>query len=157
MLTPTGPKVLEYNARFGDPEAQVILPRLRGPFAQTLLAASQGRLAEIAGAVTWDPRAAACVVMASPGYPGSYPKGIRLEGLAAAEQTAPSDVVVFHAGTARDAAGRIVSAGGRVLGVTAFGADLRSAVGLAYSAIKKIQFRGAHYRSDIAAKAFVAR
>lgn len=153
MLTPSGPKVLEFNARFGDPEAQVILPRLHGPFAETLLAAAQGRLAEMAGAVTWDQQAAACVVMASPGYPGTYPKGIVLDGFDAAEAVAPGKVIVFHAGTARDADGRTVTAGGRVLGVTALGDTLKAAASLAYRAAETIKFPGAHMRRDIAAKA----
>lgn len=168
MLTGSGPKVLEFNARFGDPEAQVILPRLQGPFAEALLAAAEGRLDEMRGTVSWDERSAVCVVMASPGYPGSYPKGIELGGLEQAEAVAAAEtragprpapgpdaetgkVIVFHAGTARDPAGRLVTAGGRVLGVTAVAGGLKKAAALAYRAVEKIQFPGAHYRRDIGA------
>ncbi len=161
MLTDRGPKVLEFNARFGDPETQVILPRLGGSFAALLLAAARGGLApaiQTRGGLAWDARACACVVMASPGYPGKYPKGLPLGGLAEAERAgrAPDadprgEVRVFHAGTALDEAGRLVSAGGRVLGVTALGAGLRDAVRLAYQAVRAVQFDGAHYRKDIAA------
>jgi len=157
MLTSRGIKVLEYNARFGDPEAQVILPRLNGPFAQALLAAAEGDLRRVRGLLSTGGRAAACVVLASPGYPGRYPKGIALGGLEDAESVAETargeQVVIFHAGTGRGAGGELVTAGGRVLGVTALGAGLREAVELAYRAVERISFPGAHYRRDIGARA----
>lgn len=146
MITDKGPKVIEYNARFGDPETQVILPRLASDLADIFLAAVEGRLAECR--VEWKQEAAVCVIMASEGYPGSYPKGREITGLPA--NTA--DTLVFHAGTAEDG-GRIVTSGGRVLGVTALGADLREAQRKAYETIGRISFEGAHYRTDIGAKA----
>ncbi|MDP2871629.1 MAG: phosphoribosylamine--glycine ligase [Bacillota bacterium] len=170
MLTAAGLRVLEFNARLGDPEAQVILPRLRGPFAHVLLAAAEGDLGPVRRAISWDERAAACVVMASPGYPGSYPKGIELGGLAEAEaeaeagaepgaraqpQASGGDVVIFHAGTARDPQGRLVTSGGRVLGVTALAHGLPRAVDLAYRAVRKVRFPGAHFRRDIGVKAIM--
>lgn len=161
ILTERGPKVLEFNARFGDPETQVILPRLQGSLAELLAASARGELASAVsarGGLAWDPQACACVVMASPGYPGKYPKGIPLGGLAQAEQAGrgpgadPSgEVTVFHAGTARGEGGGLVSAGGRVLGVTALSTGLPQAVRLAYQAVSAVHFPGAHYRKDIGA------
>jgi phosphoribosylamine--glycine ligase len=155
MLTASGPKVLEFNARFGDPETQVVMPLLAGPLARTLLACAAGDLTSLAAPpLAYNGRAATCVVMASPGYPGTYPKGIAINGLDAAESLDPG-VVVFHAGTARDAAGRLVSAGGRVLGVTAVADRLSDAADLAYRAVAKIDFPGAHYRRDIGRRMIV--
>ena len=148
MVTASGPAVLEFNVRFGDPECQVILARFRGDLLAMMLATTDGRLAEFE--MQWDPRPAVCVVMAAEGYPGSYEKGQVVEGLEATRAWA--DGVVFHAGTAlRD--GWVVTAGGRVLGVTALGADIAGAVHEAYGAVEKISWRGAQYRRDIAHRA----
>ena len=148
MLTASGPKVLEFNCRFGDPETEAILPRLSSPLLPALRACTDGTLASCP--VEWDPRPAVCVVMASGGYPGSYPKGMPITGIEEAEKQ--DGVVVFHAGTAlRD--GAVVTSGGRVLGVTAVGAGIREAVAAAYKAVVKISFDGAGYRSDIAHRA----
>ncbi len=148
MITDDGPQVLEFNARFGDPETQPLLARMTSDLLPVLRLTAEGRLDE--AVIEWDPRPAVCVVMASGGYPGSYEKGKVIEGLEDVKQM--EDVVVFHAGTAeRD--GRIVTNGGRVLGVTALGDDIRSAQARAYEAVRKIHFEGAHYRRDIAARA----
>ncbi len=146
MLTEDGPQVLEYNARFGDPETQVLLPRLDGDWLPLLHGCATGRLPE--GEPRWRPEAAVCVVMAAGGYPGSYAKGARIDGLDAAE--ALDDVIVFHAGTSRDAEGRHVTSGGRVLGVTALGSDLAAARDRAYRAVGCIHWDGEQHRSDIA-------
>ena len=148
MMTEDGPKVLEFNCRFGDPETQAILPRIEGDLLPALEACVDGKLTP--DLIRWRPEACVCVVMASGGYPGPYKKGIPITGLAAAD--AADDTVVFHAGTMLQA-DKVVTAGGRVLGVTALGADLRSAVDRAYAAVRTIQFSGAAYRTDIAAKA----
>jgi len=149
MLTDTGPKVLEYNARFGDPETQVLLPRLDGDWLAVLRACARGELAGVS--LRWRDEAAVCVVMSSSGYPGAYAKGIPIQGLDDAEKLA--DVMVFHAGTERDASGRLVTAGGRVLGVTAIGRDLAAARARAYEAVSRVRWTGEHHRSDIAADA----
>ncbi len=144
MLTPDGPKVIEYNARFGDPEAQVVLPRLKTDLVELLEAVIGGRLAE--QKIEWDGGACACVVMASGGYPGEYRTGYEIEGLGPDGQI--EGATVFHAGTAyRD--GRFYTAGGRVLGVTAPGKDLPEAVAAAYAGVGKIRFRNAQFRTDI--------
>ncbi len=148
MLTPGGPKVLEFNARFGDPETQVYLARLENDLLELLDASVEGTLA--GHALRWSSQAAICVVMASGGYPGPVPKGLPIEGVAAAEEL--SGVKVFHAGTAWQD-GRVVTNGGRVLGVTALGADLRAARDQAYGAVERIRFEGAQFRRDIAARA----
>lgn len=148
MMTAQGPKVIEYNCRFGDPEAQAILPRLETDLAAVCLAAAQGRLSGFE--LSWRFGAAACVVMASKGYPGSYSTGIPLEGLEEAE--AMPDCVVFHAGTALRE-GHLVTAGGRVLGVTGWGSDLAVALRRAYDAVRCIHFEGAHWRRDIGKRA----
>ncbi len=148
MLTKTGPKVLEFNARFGDPETQVYLTRLENDLVELLEASVNGTLDKVA--LTWNSRAAVCVIMASGGYPGNYPKGQVISGLTAADGLPGTKV--FHAGTAlKD--GQIVTNGGRVLGVTALGPDLKAARIAAYAAVEQIQFEGAHFRRDIAAKA----
>ncbi|HEY1660855.1 MAG TPA: phosphoribosylamine--glycine ligase [Verrucomicrobiae bacterium] len=149
MLTKTGPKVLEFNARFGDPETQVYLTRLENDLVELLDASVSGTLGKIE--LKWSPLASVCVVMASGGYPGSYPKGKIISGLDAAN--ALPNTKVFHAGTAMKD-GQIVTNGGRVLGVTALGKDLKAAQAAAYAAVKKMHFEGAHFRKDIAAKAF---
>ncbi len=149
MMTRNGPRVLEFNCRFGDPETQVILPRIASDLIPALEACIDGTLRP--ELVTWRPEACACVVMAAGGYPGAYRKGTPIEGLA--EAAALRDVVVFHAGT-KPAAGRVVTSGGRVLGVTGLGSDLKAAVGNAYAAVERIRFDGAQFRRDIARKAF---
>lgn len=145
MMTKGGPRVLEYNVRFGDPETQVILPRVRGDFAQLLLAAAEKRLKDYVYEGE-DPRSCVGIVMASGGYPAKYQAGKPIEGLEAAG--AMEDVEVCHAGTS-DRSGKMVTAGGRVLCVTALGDDLASARSKAYAATKAISFEGAYYRSDI--------
>jgi phosphoribosylamine--glycine ligase len=149
MLTAAGPKVLEFNVRFGDPECQPLLMRLRSDLFEVLLAAGEGRLAEIQ-TLDWDPRPSLCVVMASEGYPGSYEKGRPITGLD--EAAAVDDVKVFHAGTEL-ADGKIVNAGGRVLGVTAIGNSVSAAKLKAYTAVQKIRWPGAWCRKDISDKA----
>lgn len=144
MLTPEGPKVIEYNSRFGDPETQVVLPRLKTDFAQIVQAVAQERLAEVD--IQWDERASACVVMASGGYPGSYPKGIEIHGLDANGQA--EGVTVYHAGTKLED-GKFLTNGGRVLGVTALGDTLEQALSRAYAGVEAISFEGAMYRKDI--------
>lgn len=144
MLTPDGPKVIEYNCRFGDPEAQVVLPRLKTDFSKIVNAIIDEKLEELD--IEWYDEACACVIMASGGYPGKYDKGIAIQGLDGDGQI--EGATVFHAGTAfKD--GRFVTNGGRVLGITAKGATLDEALTNAYGAVDKIKFRGAHYRTDI--------
>jgi phosphoribosylamine---glycine ligase len=146
-LTATGPKVIEFNCRFGDPEAQVVVPRLATDLTELLWATAEGVLA--GEKVAWDPRACVTVVLASGGYPGSYRRDFEIAGLEDAED-AP-DVYVYHAGTTRDAAGALRTAGGRVLSVTALGHDLAEARARAYAAADRIHFDAVHYRRDIAA------
>ena len=148
MITGGGPRVLEFNVRFGDPETQPILMRLRSDLLEVLLAVCDGTLDQIS--LKWDPRPAVCVVMASGGYPGDYQKGKKITGLKDAERL--EDVVVFHAGT-KDRDGDIVTSGGRVLGVTALGQTVADAKTTAYQAVDKIKFEGAYCRRDIADKA----
>ncbi|GIP18981.1 phosphoribosylamine--glycine ligase [Paenibacillus montaniterrae] len=149
MITKDGPKTIEFNARMGDPETQVVLPRLKTDLLEIVLAAMNGTLAELD--IEWDDEAAVCVVLASEGYPGSYPKGKLISGLADAEA---KGALVFHAGTAEQD-GNIVTNGGRVLGVVGRGASIAAAREHAYEAIKSIQFEGMQHRSDIAMKALV--
>jgi phosphoribosylamine--glycine ligase len=148
MLTKAGPKILEFNARFGDPETQIYLTRLENDLVELLDASVGGTLNKIE--LRWKPAASVCVVMASGGYPGNYAKGKVISGLDDAGEL--PDVKVFHAGTA-NSGDEIVTNGGRVLGVTALGKDLRAAQAAAYAAVEKIKFEGAHFRRDIAAKA----
>lgn len=148
MLTSAGPKVLEYNVRFGDPETQPLLMRFKGDILPILLNVAKGRLETVD--FEWDPRSAVCVVIASRGYPGKYEKGEVIDGLDSLAES--DDVVVFHAGTARRQ-GRIVTNGGRVLGVTALGDDIQEAQKRAYDVVGKISFNGAYYRKDIGSKA----
>ncbi len=144
-MTAKGPMVLEFNCRFGDPEAQPILMRLDSDLLEAFEACVEGRVSEADFA--WSKDSTVCVVMASAGYPGDYVGGKRIEGIEAADKLA--GVKVFHAGTsAKD--GALYTAGGRVLGVTARGADLASAVKLAYQAVDQIKFEGAQVRRDIA-------
>jgi phosphoribosylamine--glycine ligase len=148
MMTREGPKVLEFNCRFGDPETQAILPRLATDLVPALEACIDGRLDP--ALLRWKDEACVCVVMAADGYPGAYRKGQAIRGL---EQAAGlPDAVVFHAGTRLDN-GRVVTAGGRVLGVTGLGADLKEAIRTAYDAVGAIRFEGQMYRRDIGARA----
>lgn len=148
MIKGDSVKVVEFNARFGDPETQVVLPLLKSDLAEIMVACANGTLTP--DLVEWSDKAAVCVVMASGGYPASYKKGIPITGLKAAN--AMDDVVVFHAGT-REEDGKILTNGGRVLGVTAVADDIPSAQQKAYDAVDKIRFDGAHYRQDIAWRA----
>ena len=148
MLTKGGPKVLEFNARFGDPETQVYLTRLENDLAELIEASVSGTLDEIE--LKWKSEASVCVVMASGGYPGSYTKGKPILGLTEAAKL--PNTKVFHAGTALKN-GQIVTNGGRVLGVTAWAKDLTAAQAAAYATVEKIHFAGAHFRRDVAAKA----
>ena len=147
MIADGRAKVLEFNVRFGDPEAQVLLARLRSDLAELLERAATRRLA--GATIDWDPRAAACVVVAAEGYPGAVERGRRIDGLDALRGW--RDGVVFHAGTRR-ADGAVVSDGGRVLGVTALGDTVAEAVATAYTGVRRIRFDGMHYRRDIGAR-----
>ncbi len=149
MMTKNGPKVLEFNCRFGDPETQVILPRIKGDLIPALEACVDGTLSP--DMIQYKSEACVCVVMAAGGYPGPYQKGKKIKGLKAASGL--PETVVFHAGTC-SREGAILTSGGRVLGVTALGDGLKAAVDRAYVAVKKISFDGALFRRDIAAKAF---
>ncbi|MGN0866535.1 MAG: phosphoribosylamine--glycine ligase [Oligosphaeraceae bacterium] len=148
MVTAEGPKLLEFNVRFGDPETQAVLARLDSDLVEALVATAEGRLGEVT--LTWSPNPAVCVVMASQGYPGSYPKGLPIQGIPEAEK---AGCLVFHAGTRRDEQGRLVTSGGRVLGVTARAATVRQAVEKAYQGVSLISWDGAEYRRDIAYRA----
>ena len=152
MITAGGPRVLEFNVRFGDPETQPILMRLKSDLLEVLLAVCDSTLDQIK--LEWDPRPAVCVVMASGGYPDDYQKGKKITGLEEAGKL--EDVVVFHAGT-KEQNGQIVTSGGRVLGVTALGSTIADAKAQAYQAVDKINFDGAYCRQDIADKAIKAK
>ncbi|HEX8559133.1 MAG TPA: phosphoribosylamine--glycine ligase [Pyrinomonadaceae bacterium] len=145
MLTREGPRVLEYNVRFGDPETQAILVRLRSDLAEIFGAVARGGLGGVE--VEWSEEASACVVLAARGYPERPETGARVEGLE--EASAVPGVQIFHAGTARDAAGALVTAGGRVLGVTATGPTLAHALSRCYDSAARVRFDGAHFRRDI--------
>ncbi len=149
MMTNQGPKVLEFNVRFGDPECQALIMRCKSDLTDVLEAVALGRL-EAAGRIEWDPRPSVCVVMASAGYPGPYESGQTIRGLEEAAQV--PDVKVFHAGT-RLSENRVVTHGGRVLGVTSLGNTLAAAKLSAYTAVKKIRWEGAWCRKDISDKA----
>ncbi len=158
MLTPTGPRVLEFNVRLGDPECQALLPRLRSDLVPILAGAIEGTLES--QEVEWDPRPSVCVVVASAGYPGEPRVGLPIAGIEKARAMGP-DVLVFHAGTRRDpprgpGAGRWFTAGGRVLSVTALGATIAEAREKAYAAVREIKFEGAQYRRDIGLRAAAA-
>jgi phosphoribosylamine--glycine ligase len=144
MMTSAGPKVLEFNCRFGDPETQPLMMRLASDLAEVMLAVAEGRLDQVE--LKWDPRPALCVVASSKGYPGSYPTGLEITGLNDAD--AMKDVKVFHSGTARRE-GKVVTDGGRVLAVTALGDTIAAAQKRAYEAMGKIHFDGMHFRKDI--------
>ena len=152
MMTARGPMVLEFNCRFGDPETQPILMRLESDLVEAMEASIDGRTSD--GDFKWSDAAAVCVVMASGGYPGAYESGKKMTGLAEAGKL--EGVKVFHAGTSKHN-GDFLTAGGRVLGVTARAAELQTAVDRAYEACGKIAFEGAHYRKDIAARALKKR
>ncbi len=151
ILTPDGPEILEFNCRFGDPESQVVLPRLESDLVEILQATVEGRLDEVD--VRWRDQKAVCVVVASGGYPGGYEKGKPITGLEEAE--ADGAVTVFHAGTAMQD-GQLVTSGGRVLGVTALGQTFAEARDRAYQAVGKISFENMYCRSDIALRAVEA-
>lgn len=150
MITPKGPKVIEYNCRFGDPETQVVLPRLKTDIVDIFEAIDNETLSDLD--VEWSDDACACVIMASGGYPKSYPKGIEITGLSNGQL---DGVTVYHAGTKLQD-NKLVTSGGRVLGVTALGDTLENALKKSYNAVKKIHFEGAHYRRDIGKRALEA-
>ena len=150
MITPKGPKVIEYNCRFGDPETQVVLPRLKTDIIDIFEAINNETLSELD--IEWADEACACVIIASGGYPKSYPKGLEITGL---ENGQCDGVTVYHAGTALKE-GKLVTSGGRVLGVTALGSDLREALEKSYAAVEKIDFENKHYRKDIGHRALNA-
>lgn len=153
MLTPEGPKVLEFNARFGDPETQVVLPRLEGDLVNIMLAVAEGRPEDIV--LSWADKWAVSVVLASEGYPGSYEKGKVILGLEEAQDL--DGVIVFHAGTALNPDGELITAGGRVLNVVALGDTFEEARNRAYEACELIKFEGVQYRSDIGRRALQGR
>lgn len=153
MLTPQGPKVLEFNARFGDPETQVVLPRLKGDLVNIMLAVAEGRPEDLV--IDWSDKWAVSVVLASEGYPGSYEKGKVILGVREAE--ALDDVIVFHAGTALNPDGELITAGGRVLNVVALGNTFEEARNRAYEACDLIQFEGKQFRTDIGKRALQGR
>ena len=150
MLTADGPKTLEFNVRFGDPETQCILPRLKTDILELLLGSCEGRLTELR--IKWDERACVCVVVASGGYPGKYQSGFAIKGL---DSIQDEDTVVFHAGSKNDG-GVLVTSGGRVLGVTALEANLEKARAKAYEAVEKIEFEHMFFRRDIGTKTLKA-
>ncbi len=150
MITPKGPKVIEYNCRFGDPETQVVLPRLKTDIVDIFEAIDNETLSDLD--VEWSDDACACVIMASGGYPKSYPKGIEITGLSNGQL---DGVTVYHAGTKLQD-NKLVTSGGRVLGVTALGDTLENALKKSYDAVEKIHFDGAHYRRDIGKRALEA-
>ncbi len=158
MITDEGPKVLEFNVRFGDPETQAILPRLKSDLLEVMLAASEEKLNRVKkrGNLNWDARTCVCVVCSSGGYPGEYEKGKEILGLEEVEKM--QDVVVFHAGTQRlndstTQRPKTVTNGGRVLGVTGLGNTIKEAIEHTYQAVERIHFEGMHYRRDIGRKA----
>ena len=157
MITPSGPKVLEFNARFGDPETQAIMPRLTSDLVELFERAIDGKLAGYS--LQWDKRACVSVALVAGGYPGNYAKGMEIKGLDSVK--AMKDVVVFHAGTkmghrATDNKDTFITNGGRVLNVTALGSDIKSAIALCYNAISRINFDKMHYRNDIGCRALKA-
>ncbi len=146
MVTKDGPKVLEFNVRFGDPETQAVLPRLRSDLVELMLASAEGHLSGMG--LDWDPRVCVSVVMAAGGYPGEYATGKIIHGL----DQVPGEAIVFHAGTKKQGQ-NIVTAGGRVLGVTALGPGIAEAIHNVYQSAGKISFEGCHYRRDIGKRA----
>lgn len=153
MITSDGPKVLEFNVRFGDPETQAILPRFNSDLVEAMLATIEGRLSQWKNKgyeLKWDARACVCVVCASGGYPGKYEKGKEISGLEQADKA--SDIVVFHAGTKKSEE-RFLTNAGRVLGVTGLGSTIKEAIQRTYQAVEMIDFEGMHYRKDIGQRA----
>jgi len=148
MITKRGPRVVEFNCRFGDPETQAVAPRVKSDLVELMEACMDGRLPE--GPLDVDPHPAVCVVVVSGGYPGDYEKGKEIRGLDAV--AAEEGVVAFHAGTREDN-GRMLTSGGRVLGLTAMGPTVREAVASAYRVLERISFDGMYYRRDIAHRA----
>ncbi len=146
MLTNDGPKVLEFNARLGDPETQVILPRLNSDLLALFMAASEQRLAETS--IDWKPEAACGVVLASSGYPDQYQTGFLISGL----DQLPPDILAFHAGTRRTETGELLTSGGRVMTLVALGQSVPVARARVYEQIERVQFQGRRYRHDIAAR-----
>jgi phosphoribosylamine--glycine ligase len=153
MLTPQGPKIVEFNVRFGDPETQVVLSRLESDLVDVMQAVAQGRAQDVV--LDWSDKWAVCVVLTSAGYPGAYEKGKVITGIETAEEL--PNVTVFHAGTKLDEAGQLLSAGGRVLNVVALGDSFTEARDLAYEAADKIEFEGKTFRTDIGLKALNGR
>lgn len=149
MMTAGGPRVLEYNARFGDPETQAVLPRLKSDIVPIMLEIAAGKLTT--NELIWDAQTCLSVVMASGGYPGTYQSGFEIKGL---DQIQGSEVIAFHAGTTRGLTGQITTSGGRVLAVSALGPSLKDSYERAYEAVSKISFQGAFYRKDIGKRAF---
>jgi len=149
MMTREGPRVIEYNCRFGDPEVQPLMMLLENDLLELLLATCEGRLDKVV--LKWKPGASVCVVLASKGYPGAYEKGQEITGIAEAEK---EGAVVFHAGTA-ETGGKLVTAGGRVLGVTAQGESFTKALDKTYRAVGKVRFEGAHFRKDIGLREYL--
>ena len=153
MLTPQGPKVLEFNARFGDPETQVVLPRLKNDLVEVMLACANQTLDQVE--LAWRDEWAVSVVLTSAGYPGSYEKGKVITGIE--DAAAMENVTIYHAGTAVNEDGEVVTAGGRVIDVTALGSTFEDARNLAYEACEKIQFEGKTLRHDIGLRALKGR
>jgi phosphoribosylamine--glycine ligase len=149
IMTRQGPMVIEFNARFGDPECQPLLMRLESDLLAAMLACAQGRLHEVS--MTYSRETALCVVIAAKGYPGVYGKGMEISGLTEAEASSFGKIKIFHAGT-RIENGKIVSSGGRVLGITALGKNLAAAQKTAYEAAAKIRMNDSHFRRDIGSK-----
>lgn len=152
MMTTDGPQVLEFNVRFGDPETQAILPRMKNDLVEIMLASCEAKIHQIR--LDWDRRACVCVVMSSRGYPGHYEKGKEITGLEAASGVGAT--VIFHAGTEKQN-GKIITSGGRVLGVTSLGSGIEEAIETVYQAVEKIKFDGCFFRRDIGAKALQRR
>jgi phosphoribosylamine--glycine ligase len=149
MLTQDGPKALEFNVRFGDPETEAILPRLKSDLVEVMMATSEGNLLKIKG-LSWDDRVCVSVVCAAGGYPGNYAKDKEISGLEEVEKL--EDVIVFHAGT-KKVGNKILTNGGRVLVVTGLGVTIQEAIAKTYATVEKIKFEGMHYRRDIGKKA----
>ena len=154
MLTPEGPKVIEYNCRFGDPETQVVLPLLESDLLKIMTACTEGTLADTE--VKFSDGAAACVILASGGYPVSYEKGKPISGLTDGQLAGETNITVYHSGTAIREDGTLVTNGGRVLGVTATAPRLTAAIPQAYAAAEKIHFEKLHKRTDIGLRALKA-